>query len=130
MESLVNWDYSGRWTDTGEGGMFAYMVALGELDDFPTRGQGGCNVDVNITMNRPDVLVSGKNLWKHVKGYPGYSDEEILASIYLGSTNLALSDEVEYFDVTFERLTPKGQQMYKMLESIYGKVDILTFLDT
>lgn len=80
MKELVNWPETGhRYRDSGEGGLFAWMmvpeaISSGEAHGPEAAGFNNCYVDVSaylsrprIMLNRPDVCVSaqGRNVYTH-----------------------------------------------------------------
>lgn len=50
--SMINWPGSDFYHDTGEGGLFAYLVVL-----EPQAPDDPCNVDVHVLLTEPDVRV-------------------------------------------------------------------------
>lgn len=56
----------------------------------------------------------------------------LLASVYLGSTAASLWDDATgaYFQLTKDHLTGAGRRIHDALEASFGRVMLLTFLDT
>lgn len=69
MESMINWPVGDdRYHDTGEGGMYAFLVVpSGDIltDAARVTGIDACIVDVALHLTRPDACVSGeRELWE------------------------------------------------------------------
>lgn len=68
MDSMINWPVGDdRYHDTGEGGMYAFLVVPSSdifTDAARVTGVDACIVDVALHLTRPDVCVSGeRELW-------------------------------------------------------------------
>jgi len=56
--NMVNWpEPNRRWHDTGEGGLYAYLVV--PLEEEPRRSTGGCCVCTYTYLTRADVCLNG-----------------------------------------------------------------------
>lgn len=116
-------DLSG-WSNTGEGGLFAYAVV--RASEATLDHKENCFIDVWSMLNQPDVQVSDVDLWDRGDNL----SEILLASVFLGSTNESLvNNGGDYFTVTVDDLNDAGKALVASL-SVIGKVEILTFLDT
>jgi len=135
--NLVNWpvpDPTFGLEDSGEGGLFAYLVVeFNDLTDI-SRESGGCFVDVQARLNFPDVVVTKSRVFP--KSYVTsngrqYPDSVALKFVaYLGATNFSLCQNGNYFEVRYDHLTQDGKRLYDVVSKVYGQPTILTFLDT
>ena len=104
------------WQDTSEGGMaFYFLVPL------QTEGAARC------------VCLAGTPYWPRMnvvvsrQGKP----QDVDAVLLVGSTGQSFwSDRRGYFRATFATLTPEGKTLYNLLRRMYGKIHIVTLLDT
>jgi hypothetical protein len=151
MDSMINWPVGdGRYHDTGEGGMYAFLVVPSAESDT----EDACIVDVALCLTRPDVCVSGeRELWEpfnyhtcgatrlhHVRSALERTDQKELneklvdligeddlstplrAAVFLGSTSasLATARGGGYFQATRDDLTPAGETLYDVIHQAYG----------
>lgn len=119
---MVNLPNEG-WHDTGEGGL-AFFLCVKTKAEYKDRRQ---------------ACLAGEIIWPYqdvclTPYYDHKNDEGIAidAGMLIGSTGYSLYSDYrdQYFQPTFDDLTPQGQKLYKLLKTIYGEVDIVTLLDT
>lgn len=116
---LVDLSRAGGYTNTSEGGMSFYLVVRA----------------LPHPQHRQDCI-AGCIVWPHQETVlkPRALEREQLvdAALLIGSTGLSLwSEEKEaYFAVTLDDLTPEGKRLYHTLKRLYGKVEIVSLLDT
>ena len=114
---LVNLPIKG-YKDTGEGGLAFFLVVEAKGED-----QRCACIIGGAAWREQDTSIRPTRFRHNTK---------IDASLLIGSTGLSLySDEKEsYFYAKSSDLTSRGKQLYQLLKSLYGKVSIVTLLDT
>lgn len=143
--NFVNWPTDWDvWSDSGEGGLFAYAV-WSPVD-------GNCNIDVKPQIPLGDVLVSAngpldddfnaqsrdfRELTRGEYTEHGYAvasfdvQVEVSAAILLGSTRSSFHSRGDYFSVSVDNLTDEGRALIATLTAAYGSAPTyLTYLDT
>lgn len=131
---LVNWpvpDPTFGLKDSGEGGLFAYMVV--RLDEDGRREN--CCIDSLASLSGGGIDVTHSDFFPPAEWVPGsYTvppSDALSFCAFLGSTTHSLySDESSYFKVKYDHLTQDGKRLYDLVTKIYGQPTILTFLDT
>lgn len=142
----TDWDV---WRDSGEGGLFAYVV-WGTVDGSWVAGSKHCNIDVKPQIPIGDVLVSalgplkdefkdqGREFSELTREYTeqGYAlaslevQVEVSTAVFLGSTRSSLHNAGDYFSVGADDLTDEGKALVAALTAAYGEPTFLTYLDT
>jgi hypothetical protein len=126
------------YENTGEGGTAFYFV-------IPLLKEGNrcaCIADC-LFWGYTDCVIYPSNKYdsypKIKQPYQGsklefdyYAPMKIDGGLLIGSTGLSLFSEHygEYFHATYESLTVEGKKLYNLLKKLYGKIDIVTLLDT
>lgn len=107
------------YQDTGEGGMAFFLVV--KEKPFNQRRQTCIAGDIWFPLQ--DCLI--KPMWLD-------KEQPIDAGLLIGSTGKSLwSDKMgSYFTPTVDDLTSEGKRLYHTLKRIYGRVVIVTLLDT
>ena len=109
------------YEDTGEGGLAFYLV----IEKQEKEDRCVCIPGGGLLWGYIDVCVSPKKLDKQ---------HSILvdAGLLIGSTGQSLwsDDKESYFHPNLSDLTSEGKRIYHTLKRIYGKVTIVTLLDT
>jgi hypothetical protein len=154
----INWPDFATHRDTGEGGLFVYLVVPTQEGEAPrdySDPMEKCCIGTWPTLNMPDVVLSkGADKYWHRDRYwqtwnkidgdmvprqavYEYADSmqsvHFLAVVLLGSTGMSwVNDNTEeYFIAQYDNLTDEGKALYKSLASLYSRSPIiLTFLDT
>jgi hypothetical protein len=127
---LVAWPESDAWRDTGEGGLFAWLVVPAKEYDT------AATVDCWAMLSDPDVALNHKDLWPHAGSFSREEDENsapLAAAVFLGSTRASLwNDEGgTYFIATAGDLTKAGADLHALLYELFGvRPLIATFLVT
>lgn len=107
------------WENTHEGGLAFYFCVTVENHD---NDRCICIPGESFKWEQPDVCFNF--------GYqkPIYLD----CGMLIGSTGQSLFNDFtgEYFRPKYRDLTKEGKNLYNMLKKLYGKVDIVTKLDT
>lgn len=114
------------------------MVNLpSEIDGYKSTGEGGLAFFFLIPEKedeRRQVCCAGGLVWptQDVVITKGYRERTIDGGLLVGSIGLSLWSDAQggYFEAKYENLTEEGQGLFNFLSKIYGKVDIVTLLDT
>jgi hypothetical protein len=118
------------YENTGEGGLAFYFI----VPKLKNGDRCVCIPGGGTSWGYPDVVIYPSKY----KSYPEYDKRDeyvpmpIDAGLLIGSTGLSLWNDFkgEYFHATFSSLTNEGKALYTQLKKMYGKVDIVTLLDT
>jgi hypothetical protein len=135
---LMAWPQANDATlrDTGEGGMYAYLFV--DWEGVSLQAEGGCTVDVEVSMSYPDVALTDRELWPSWgqnldRTFDSLRSRSAAATVFLGATNQSLWVEAAgtYYTATAANLTPAGDALYGGLWVAFrAQPRIITFLDT
>lgn len=109
------------YENTHEGGMAFYLVI--RCKDKPYSNRQTCIAGCLVWPQQDCLLKPQATLDRR---------QLIDGGLLIGSTGQSLWKESGgfYFIATLKDLTPEGKRLYHTLKRLYGKVDIVTLLDT
>lgn len=123
---IINWSAPG-YTDSGEGGLFAYAM-------WETPGE--CVILSSPSIQFSDVLVHAEgplaeDFIEADRHYQISASFPATSIVLLGSTGESLHSDDGYRQVTRDNLTSEGQTLVDTLSVVYGSdPTFVTFLDT